>query len=269
MIIYMKHTFNVTFFLLLLFFLAQVLGLIISSYYSTNDLPMNIERPQIDPEYSYITVFLIILLSTAIALVLLKFKLYIIWKIWFFLSVFLTLLISFNVFLSSIFALIFAIIFSIWRIFWPNPIVHNLTELFIYGALAAMFVPFFNLFSIFILLVLISIYDYISVRKTGHMVKLAKSQSEAKVFAGLLIPYEGNVAMLGGGDIGFSLMFSAVAMNFFNLNISDFRTYIIPLFITLMLFFLFWKGEKKKYYPAMPYITLGCVLGVCVLLLFI
>lgn len=265
----MKHTFGVTFFLLLLFLLAQFIGLIIVDYYSENSLPMNIERPDLNPATSYITIFIIILISTVIALLLLKFKLYWLWRSWFFLSVFITLIISFNVFVSFILSLIMALVFAVWRIFWPNPIVHNLTELFIYGALAAMFVPLFNLWSILILLVLISVYDYISVRKTEHMVKLAKSQGEAKVFAGLLIPYDKNVAMLGGGDIGFSLMFSGVCMTTFNLSLFDIRTYIVPLFVTMMLFFLFWKGEKKKFYPAMPYITLGCVLGLLVLLFFI
>ena len=179
------------------------------------------------------------------------------------------MIISFNVFFGILFAIIFAFVLTLWRLFIPNPIIHNFTELFIYGAMATIFVPILNLWSIFILLILISFYDYIAVRKTKHMVKMAKSQTKAKLFAGLTVPYEKNVAILGGGDIGFPLLFAAVVMINFNLNLFDFRTYIVPLFSGLMLFTLFTFGEKKKYYPAMPYITLGCVLGLGILLFFI
>ena len=264
----MKHRLWVIVLLLLLFFLAQIVGLIVSVHYTTGaQLPLGIERPQMNPETSYLSFFFVILIATAIALFLLHFRLFLLWRFWFLLSIFVTLVISLNAFFSFFVALAFAIVFSLWRIFKPNPFVHNLSEIFVYGALAALFVPLLTLFSAFILLVLISIYDYIAVRKTAHMVKLAKSQGDAKVFAGLLIPYGKNVAMLGGGDIGFPLLFGAVAMHTFGLGLLDFRTYIIPLCAGLLLLALFVKGEKKKYYPAMPYITLGCVLGLGILLL--
>lgn len=266
----MKHRLWVICLLLLLFFLAQVIGLIVSEHYSHGEaLPLGIERPELNPETSYVSLFFIMLLATAIALALLYFRLFLIWRFWFLVSIFVTLVISLNAFFSYYVSLAFAIVFSLWRILKPNPIIHNLSEIFIYGALAAIFVPILTLFSVFILLILISLYDYIAVRKTRHMVKLAKSQSEAKVFAGLLIPYDKNVAMLGGGDIGFPLLFSAVVMNSYGLGLLDFRSYIVPFCAGLLLLALFIKGEKKKYYPAMPYITLGCVLGVLLLGFFI
>lgn len=265
----MKHKIWVIGFLLLLFLLAQIVGLLVAQNYLEKDLPLGIERPQVDPQTSYISLFMILLIATGVALLLLHFRLFLLWKLWFLLSIFFTLLISFSAFFSSLVALILASILCFWRIFKPNPIIHNFTEIFIYGALAAIFVPLLNLLSISILLILISVYDYIAVRKTTHMVKLAQSQGEAKVFAGLLIPYEKNVALLGGGDIGFPLLFSSVAMVHFNLSIVDWRTYIIPFCAALLLFALFLKGEKKKYYPAMPYISLGCLLGLALLLFFL
>ena len=267
----MKHRWWVVSLLLVLFLLAQVIGLLVHTYYNVSEeaLPLGIERPELNPETSYISLFLVLLIATAVVFVLLHFKLFLLWKLWFLVSVFFTLVISFGVFFSVKVALVFAVVFSVWRVFKPNPIVHNLTELFIYGALAAIFVPILTLFSVSLLLILISVYDYIAVRKTAHMVKLAQSQGEAKVFAGLLIPYEKNVAILGGGDIGFPLLFAAVSMNTFDLGLFDWRTFIIPLCVALLLFALFAKGEKKKYYPAMPYVSLGCLLGLVVLLLFL
>ncbi len=53
------------------------------------------------------------------------------------------------------------------------------------------------------------------------------------------------------------------------LGLLDWRTYIIPVCAGLMLLALFVKGDKKKFYPAMPYISLGCLLGLAILLLLV
>ena len=177
---------------------------------------------------------------------------------------------------------------TVWKLFKPNIIIQNLSEVFIYGGLAAILVPMLNLFAAFMMLVTISIYDYIAVYRTKHMVKLAKFQSESKVFAGLFIPYERNqiffslkpakpkipekepkrkksVAVLGGGDIGFTLIFAGVVMKDLMLQetmlIGFLKTLIIPAVVSLALLFLLMKGEKDKFYPAMPILSLGCFLG--------
>ncbi|MBI5797323.1 hypothetical protein HZA98_00280 [Candidatus Woesearchaeota archaeon] len=264
----MKHPWGVIGFLMVLFLLTQVIGLVVTThYFSVSELPLHVERPVISPGTSYLYVFVVLLAATAIALLLLRFRLFLLWRFWFLLSIFFTLVISLSVFVSEYAALALALILALWRIFKPNPFVHNFSELFIYGALAAIFVPLFTLLSISILLLLISGYDYIAVRKTTHMVKMAKSQGEAKVFAGLLIPYKKNVALLGGGDMGFPLMFAGVVMVHFGLGLLDWRTYIVPVSAGLLLLALFVKGEKKKFYPAMPYLSLGCFLGLGILLL--
>ena len=75
-----------------------------------------------------------------------------------------------------------------------------------------------------------------------------------------LIPYKRGAAILGGGDIGFPLLFAGVAMKVFG-----FKALIVSGFATLSLLFLFWMSEKKKFYPAMPFLTAGCFLGYAVL----
>ncbi|MBT3323618.1 hypothetical protein HN681_02835 [archaeon] len=266
----MKHTPKIVFVLVALFLVSQIFGLAIYQQYNDVDtLPLNIERPETSTETSFIWIFALILLATVVAMALIKFQLFKFWKFWFLMSIFLTLTISFNAFIPEMFAILLAGIFAVWKIFKDNVYVHNFTELFIYGALAVVFAPLLSVVSVFILLSLISVYDYIAVRKTKHMVKLAKTQSKAKIFAGLLVPYKKGVAILGGGDIGFPLIFSAVVMSQFSLGLLDWKTYIIPVCCTLMLLALFVKGDKRKYYPAMPYLTLGCILGLGIVLLFI
>ena len=96
------------------------------------------------------------------------------------------------------------------------------------------------------------------------MITLAKSQSKANVFAGFFIPYKKEVAVLGGGDVGFPLLFTSVVMKDFGLY-----SLIITISVTISLSFLLFYSKKKKFYPAMPIITLGCFIGYFILQLLL
>ena len=269
----MKHSRSITLLLLGLFFLAQVVGLFIVGEYVSYEtvvvdgeevvqeewagLPYEIERPEFAKETSYIPIMLIILVATGIIMLLVKFKAFLFWKFWFFLSVWLCLVISFGAFFSDVVALGAAFLLTLLKIFRQNLFIHNLTELFIYGGLAAILVPVLNLFGISLLLVLISVYDFIAVRGTGHMVQMAKFQTKSKLFAGLMVPYgKGKTAILGGGDIAFPLLFSAVFMQTHGLG-----ALVTVATATLGLGYLLYISKKNTFYPAMPFITAGCFVG--------
>ena len=202
----------------------------------------------------------------------------IIWKLWFLVAVVFSLTIAWGTFVGKTIGLILALAAGIWKIFKPNFWVHNLTELFIYGGLAVVFVPLFNVFSAVILLIIISAYDAYAVWKSKHMIKMAKSQTKAKIFAGLLIPYKlgrqvskkaakkknlklkkvkVRTAVLGGGDIGFPLIFAGVMLK----ELGLWQSLLIPIGAVLGLGFLLWNGKKDKFYPAMPFISAGCFLA--------
>ncbi len=298
----MKHTLKITLLLAFIFFLTQIIGLAITNEYidhkktiqlkeiTFQELPYNLERPQIEESTSFIWVIIAIIIGTLLLLLLIKYKKMNLWKAWFFIAVFFTVAISLSAFIPHVAAAILAFMLAILKIFKPITIIQNLTEIFIYGGLAAIFVPIFNLQSVLILLILISIYDIVAVNKTKHMIKLAKFQAKSKVFAGLMIPYEkaankimkkkgkvkaagAKLAVLGGGDIGFPLIFAGVVMKdlmLANLELIGFlKTLIIPFFVTLALLYLLIKGKQDKFYPAMPYLTAGCVVGyLFILLLF-
>ncbi|HJN56995.1 MAG: presenilin family intramembrane aspartyl protease [Candidatus Woesearchaeota archaeon] len=302
----MKHSLKITLLLALIFIIAQVVGLAVTNEYidhkttaETGDvvfeaLPYNLERPQVDESTSYVWIIGAIIIGTLLLLLLIKYRKMNLWKLWFFLAVFFTMAIAFAAFMNQIAAVVLALILAITKIYKPMTILQNLSEVFIYGGLAAIFVPVINIFAAFMLLLLISIYDIIAVRHTKHMVKLAKFQTKSKVFAGLLIPYswkkgkiesvpankksEGKkstsaIAVLGGGDIGFPLIFAGVVMKGLMLEntelIGFLKTLIIPLFTSIALLYLLLKGKKDKFYPAMPYLTVGCVIGyLAVLLVF-
>jgi len=271
-----------TLILLATFLLAQFIGIaILYQYIDTvksaetgkmefKDLPIG-ERPPVEEKTSFIPIIIAILVGTGVLLLLMKYNLTWIWKAWFLLAAFFALTIAGDAFLPTTVAFVLAFVFSVWKVFRPNVFVHNITELFIYGGLAAIFVPLFNMFSVIVLLLLISAYDAYAVWKSKHMITLAKSQAKAKIFAGLMLPYKlGKVtigkpkhgikmkkvrtAILGGGDIGFPLIFAGVVLKEMGL----WQSLIIPFGALLGLAVLLFNGKENKFYPAMPFISAGC-----------
>jgi presenilin-like A22 family membrane protease len=288
----MKHNWQITAILIFIFFLSQFVGLLIVFQYvsgfnlETNEfefkpLPFGQERPEVEPTSSFLPIIIAVFIGTVIALVLIRFKWYIVWKIWFFLAVWLTVTIALGAFIPSIYSLILALILALLKVFRRSVIFHNLTEIFIYSGIAAILVPIMNLLSAIVLLIVISIYDFWAVVKSGHMIELAKAQSQLKVFAGLQIPYKlpkiGKLkkihvaktikvksAILGGGDMAFSLLFAGVAMKYLggpDIVLGLQKALIIPIFTTAALAYLLLAGKKDKFYPAMPFITAGCLIG--------
>ena len=71
------------------------------------------------------------------------------------------------------------------------------------------------------------------------------------------------IAMLGGGDIGFPLIFAGVVLK----ELGVWQSLIIPVFACLGLASLLWFSKEKKFYPAMPFISAGCFVGLGVVYL--
>ncbi len=271
----MKYGTKITLMIVSLFLLSQLIGLFVVNNYLSEDLPYNLERPDFNVQTSFLPIAFMIIVVTLLAILLIKLRATNLWRIWFFLGISIALLISFNVFLPSYLALILAVVISFMKIFKPNFWIHNLGELFIYGGLAALFVPILSVFSIFILLVIISLYDMIAVWKTKHMIKIAKFQARMKLFAGLLIPYKDvrkenrkkrtviRTAILGGGDVGFPLLFAGVMLKEYSIM----NSLIVVVFSSLSLFLLLYFAKKNKFYPAMPFLSAGCFIGYLVGLL--
>jgi presenilin-like A22 family membrane protease len=255
-----------------------------------------------------------LIISFIIAIILLffltKFKIDFILRAWFFTVVSIALFITINaIFLKSpwgmmfsnslyftIPAIILAVGLSFIKIFKNNFIIHNLTELLIYPGIATVFVPILNIWSVIVLLLIISAYDMWAVWHSGIMQKMAKYQiNNLKVFSGFFVPYVSNkmrmqmkkmkkmrksklkdrkikvnLAILGGGDVVFPIITSGVILQTQSVSLpfglhAFVGGFLPALFViagaTLGLALLFMFSEKKKFYPAMPFITAGIFLG--------
>ncbi len=283
----MKHNWSITILLVSMFLLAQVVGLFIIKAYvdvqktaetgeiEWKSLPSiggyGLERPEAPPIASVIYIIVAIIIGTILILLIIRWQKMALWKLWFWLAVVLCLHIAFSAFMKSGYALALALILGSLKILRPSVIVHNVTELFIYGGLAVIFVPLLTPVSAIILLLIISLYDMYAVWKSKHMTHMAQFQAKSGIFAGLLLPYapkkiilkapkkQGTIrtAILGGGDIGFPLIFAGVVMASYGLR----QSVLVSLGATVALFGLLYFGQRKRFYPAMPFLTAGCLIG--------
>jgi len=71
------------------------------------------------------------------------------------------------------------------------------------------------------------------------------------------------MAILGGGDLGFPLIFAGVVFK----SVGLYQAMIIPVFAAIALLLLLLLGKKDRFYPAMPFISAGCFVGYIVILL--
>ena len=288
----MKHNVKITAVLLLMFLATQFIGLYVIDYYSDKDLPLGLDTPKLEEDREYNQMFLSIVIAFVIAigllLLLTHFKVAFLLKLWFLIVVVIALMISFISFIPTfqyytIIALLLALPLALVKIYGQNFIIHNATELFIYPGIAAVFVPLLNIWTVIGLLVIISLYDMWAVWKTGLMQKMAKYQiNKLKVFSGFFVPYMSknvrkkikkmkkselkkkkikvNVAILGGGDVIFPIITAGVMMK-------TFPETIIPALLVIFgaalgLSYLFMFAKKKKFYPAMPFISAGIFLAI-------
>ena len=288
----MKHPFSVVVLLLVLFSASQAIGLLILDssidvektqeigVTSFKDLPGGVERPSVAPDYSFLLIFVYVIIGTLIMLLIVKAKVVAFWKIWYFLAVAYTLFLAWGALMPALIAGVSGALFSFLKTFRPNFIVHNFTELFLYSGLALLLVPIINVFSASLLLIGISIYDYYAVFKSKHMIKLAKFQMASKSFAGFSVPKvfpesilknnpsmrfsKENFAIVGGGDVAFPLLFSGAVLSAEGIA----KAAVVSFFALLGLALLFYISKRKKFYPAMPFIAAGCFLGYAIVLMY-
>ena len=296
----MKHNFKVTAILVIMFLITQIIGLyVVSSYNNGIDLPYGMEPPEeLEQEPQGIQIIIAFIIAITLFFVLIKINAETFIKLWYYTVTVLAIGLSLTVIFirlnlinhASFIALLIAIPFAYYKIFKKHLIIHNLTELIVYPGIAAVFIPLINVTWIIILLFLISIYDIWAVWQTQFMQKMAKYQiNKLQFFTGFFIPYADkkektkirmirekyankpklmeqkfnkanirvSLAILGGGDVIFPIITAGVFYKYFGLN----SAYMIIGSSTLALLFLFTIARKGKFYPAMPFITIGIYLG--------
>lgn len=306
----MKHSIKIIALLLGMFFITQLIGIAVINSYSprveqvtneegiiinktTYNLPYGMDPPpDVTPGATLLSIVFAIAISVVFILLLMRFRAEFFLRAWFLIVVALALGITINSLLPDIkyaelIALAIALPLAILKLFKRNMFFHNVTELFIYPGIAAIFVPLLNIWTVTLLLILISIYDIYAVWHAGFMQKMAQYQiQKLKFFTGFFVPYIGkkereilkearkapdkknkkikvNVAILGGGDVIFPIILAGVVLN----QLGLLQAILISVGATIALAFLFHISKKGKFYPAMPFISGGCFVALGIALL--
>lgn len=301
----MKHSVKITLLLLAMFFIAQLIGLAVLHNYApvkqtvvvngtevnqtVYNLPYGMTPPaDAKPQNTIYSIIFAIIFGVLLMLILMKVRAELFLRLWFLVVITLAISLALNSFIMKLpiqnamwIALGIGAVLAIMKVFYRNIYVHNLTELLIYPGISAIFVPLLNIWTVIILLILISIYDIYAVWHAGFMQKMAKYQiNKVKVFAGFFIPYVGakekkmimnakksgkknkgvkiSVAILGGGDVVFPIITSGIILYTFGFI----PALIVSICATIALGFLFYYGRKGKFYPAMPFISAGLFIGI-------
>jgi len=187
-------------------------------------------------------------------------------------------LISFSLWLPDFFALILVVILVFGWLIKPIVFLHDFAMISGVVGVSCILGLSLNPLVMVAFLIIFSIYDYIAVYKTKHMVKIAKEMIETGAILGFILPQkfsdllaglkkvrvpakrvEGKFLVLGGGDVAFPLLFcvSLLPSGILNSLIVGFYAFIGLLFS----FVLFVSQKERKPIPALPPIALFSIIG--------
>jgi len=179
----------------------------------------------------------------------------------------------FSLFLPDILNFLIVSILIFFLIKKPFLIVHNLAVVFAVAGVGAGLGIRLTPDMVILLLLIFSIYDFIAVYKTKHMVKMAKEMVKGQAILGFVIPQKisdfpthlkevkpgGRFLILGAGDIVFPLILAVSLIPQGILN-----SLIVALFSLVGLFagFLIFISKKTRQpMPALPPIALFSIIG--------
>lgn len=263
-----------------LFSLTLSLGIVTAFRLNKIFVTQKIKIPQIS-FWEFILNFLLATLFILLIVRLVKFKKgkELFFKTLFILAVFLGGLLCLEAWTEEPLPLIIIAILIFWWLKFPS--VLNQDILIVLGIAGVGGILGLALSSeiIIVVLIIFSIYDWISVYKTKHMVRMAKEMMESRAILALVIPPSffgfkeslrevqpgGKFLVLGGGDVVFPLLF---CVSLIPTGISN--SIIVALFALIGLFLGFWffmsqrltsPGGGRQPIPALPPIALLSIIG--------
>lgn len=254
--------------------IAQLIGLYVGSQYiplvkSGEIAPIaNPEAPS-----SSLIIFIYVLIGTGLVLLIIRVKKSLIRVLEAF-SIFFSSWIAFDVIVP--FGIIFAIALTAWKIFRPSILNKNLAVIFSVAGAGAFIGASFGILPVLIFVLILSVYDFVSVFVTKHMVYMAKAIVETNSAFTVSIPYKFkkpvtfvsngkkvkkgfHVFQLGAGDILIPLMFSVSVLSVYTIFHSILT--IVGSLVALGLLLYFASKKPGRALPALPVISAGMIIG--------
>jgi len=194
-------------------------------------------------------------------------------RIFFLLALFSGIFITMNIFLSNVWSLIFSLLLVAVYGFYPYVWFHNLVLILTLPGIAAVLGASITPYAAVILLIFMSVYDYIAVYKTKHMVKMAKAMIAGRAIFAMIYPEHWHgfkvhlnkahpgegFMMLGTGDFVFPIIMatSAYAVS----AAAAWMVLIVSLLGLLLMHLIFSLQKVRRPMPALPPLAAFAILG--------
>jgi|ETN01SMinimDraft_4_1059930.scaffolds.fasta_scaffold03169_4 presenilin-like A22 family membrane protease len=249
-----------------MFMLAQIIGILVG--FLNLKLPVFAETMEVSASVgSFLIAFLI---ATVILISLIKFvKGKWLFKIMLAAMMFIGTEMVLTTFIPQIFGITFAIALVILRFVHPTVFLQNAVMTLAIAGIGARIGLILPVDAVIIILIVLSIYDYIAVYKTKHMVKMFKNLISRNVPLSLIVPtkLEGMKAkvddaspgkdkkgkrkfmMLGTGDIAFPVIFAVAAARH---SLFSGIAVIFGAFFGIIAVYSILINSKKGAIPALP-----------------
>lgn len=265
--------------IVIIFLITQLLGLYVGNQYlggiEAGELPPAVEDPE--SVGNSFMLFVYILAATGGILLLVRF-----WKpsiraleafVVFFSSwITFDFLVPIGIWYFSL-GFFLAIILTAWKALRPTILSQNVAAIISGAGVGALLGASLGIVPSLVFLILLCVYDFVSVFITKHMVHLAKALTKTPMAFTIAAPHKFkkatyigtkkakkkfHVFQLGVGDMVIPLMFSISLLRKFTIINSLFT--IIGSTIALLLL-IYYMSKKPRPLPALPFITLGTLSG--------
>ncbi len=179
----------------------------------------------------------------------------------------------FGLWLSDVLTFTLVAVLLIFLLKKPSLMLHNFALIFAIAGVGAGLGLSFTPEMVILLLLIFSIYDFIAVYKTGHMIKMAKEMITHGAILGLIVPQKmadlktqlkevktgGKFLILGAGDIVFPLI---LVVSLIPQGIAaSLIVAVFALFGLLAGFLIFISKKERRPMPALPPIALFSIIG--------
>ncbi len=149
----------------------------------------------------------------------------------------------------SLMVYVLPIVLTVYYFKYAGKYGKDVLNVILFVSISAVISLYLNILTALILIAVISIYDYISVFITKHMITLAKAFSDSS-FGGISLmakKVKKDVVFLGGGDMAFPAILADEFFLHYNVLSGVFAIIGAIIGLSIILFF----GKKGKAYPAM------------------
>jgi len=201
-------------------------------------------------------------------------------RLFFLFAIFSGTFVTFNIFIADFWAFIFSLCLVSLYVIWPYVWLHNLVLILTLPGIAALLGVSFNPWAVVFILIFMSVYDYVAVYKTRHMVKMARAMIKGRAIFAMIFPehWRGfksrlnearpgeGFMMLGTGDFVFPLIMAVSAYSV-SAN-SAWLVFSFALLGLLLMHLIFVSQKIRRPMPALPPLAASAILGFIISIVF-